>query len=140
MTEPFVSFASKHICISRPVYFKAVYSAERCHIFIGPKYQLHITQRIQHIVQEGPAIQALYEIHQKSMWKSVKAGTKSQRRRYATGLYVFKQFVYFIDVDSLTFSGVKMFLTHHYYEGTVSYLPATDIIGTPRDAARCRSG
>lgn len=37
-------------------------------------------------------------------------------------------------------SGVKMFLTHHYYEGTVSYLPAGDIIGTPRDAARCRSG
>uniref|UniRef100_H3CSP3 Ceramide kinase n=1 Tax=Tetraodon nigroviridis TaxID=99883 RepID=H3CSP3_TETNG len=37
-------------------------------------------------------------------------------------------------------SGVKMFLTHHYYEGTVSYLPARDAIGTPRDAARCRSG
>ncbi|KAK2842734.1 hypothetical protein Q5P01_012934 [Channa striata] len=38
------------------------------------------------------------------------------------------------------FSGVKMFLTHHYYEGTVSYLPARGILGTPRDAARCRSG
>ncbi|XP_037623466.1 ceramide kinase-like [Sebastes umbrosus] len=37
-------------------------------------------------------------------------------------------------------SGVKMFLTHHYYEGTVSYLPAKGIVGTPRDAARCRSG
>ncbi|XP_034734915.1 ceramide kinase-like [Etheostoma cragini] len=37
-------------------------------------------------------------------------------------------------------SGVKMFLTHHYYEGTVSYLPAKGIMGTPRDAARCRSG
>ncbi|XP_042266742.1 ceramide kinase-like isoform X2 [Thunnus albacares] len=37
-------------------------------------------------------------------------------------------------------SGLKMFLTHHYYEGTVSYLPARDIMGTPRDAARCRSG
>uniref|UniRef100_A0AAQ4RV87 DAGKc domain-containing protein n=1 Tax=Gasterosteus aculeatus aculeatus TaxID=481459 RepID=A0AAQ4RV87_GASAC len=37
-------------------------------------------------------------------------------------------------------SGVKMFLTHHYYEGTVSYLPARGIKGTPRDAARCRSG
>uniref|UniRef100_A0A3Q3VTA2 DAGKc domain-containing protein n=1 Tax=Mola mola TaxID=94237 RepID=A0A3Q3VTA2_MOLML len=37
-------------------------------------------------------------------------------------------------------SGVKMFLSHHYYEGTVSYLPASDIVGTPRDAARCRSG
>ncbi|XP_022620275.1 ceramide kinase-like [Seriola dumerili] len=37
-------------------------------------------------------------------------------------------------------SGLKMFLTHHYYEGTVSYLPARGIIGTPRDAARCRSG
>lgn len=37
-------------------------------------------------------------------------------------------------------AGVKMFLTHHYYEGTVSYLPARDIVGTPRDAARCRSG
>ncbi|XP_039882501.1 ceramide kinase-like isoform X1 [Simochromis diagramma] len=38
------------------------------------------------------------------------------------------------------FSGLKMFLTHHYYEGTVSYLPAKGIIGTPRDATRCRSG
>lgn len=38
------------------------------------------------------------------------------------------------------FSGVKMFLTHHYYEGTVSYLPARGIIGTPRDATRCRTG
>lgn len=37
-------------------------------------------------------------------------------------------------------AGVKMFLTHHYYEGTVSYLPARDVIGTPRDSARCRSG
>ncbi|XP_032378832.1 ceramide kinase [Etheostoma spectabile] len=37
-------------------------------------------------------------------------------------------------------AGVKMFLTHHYYEGTVSYLPAKGIMGTPRDAARCRSG
>uniref|UniRef100_A0A8C5G9D0 Ceramide kinase-like n=1 Tax=Gouania willdenowi TaxID=441366 RepID=A0A8C5G9D0_GOUWI len=38
------------------------------------------------------------------------------------------------------FSGVKMFLSHHYYEGAVSYLPAKGIIGTPRDAFRCRSG
>ncbi|KAM4553094.1 ceramide kinase-like isoform 1-T1 [Fundulus diaphanus] len=37
-------------------------------------------------------------------------------------------------------SGVKMFLTHNYYEGTVSYLPARGMIGTPRDAGRCRSG
>ncbi|KAM9754846.1 ceramide kinase isoform 2-T5 [Menidia menidia] len=37
-------------------------------------------------------------------------------------------------------SGLKMFLTHHYYEGTVSYLPARSIMGTPRDAERCRSG
>ncbi|CAN9499022.1 unnamed protein product [Ophioblennius macclurei] len=37
-------------------------------------------------------------------------------------------------------SGLKMFLTHHYYEGTVSYLPARGILGTPRDGARCRSG
>ncbi|XP_014879095.1 ceramide kinase-like isoform X1 [Poecilia latipinna] len=37
-------------------------------------------------------------------------------------------------------SGLKMFLTHHYYEGTVSYLPARGIIGTPRDAGRCRYG
>lgn len=38
------------------------------------------------------------------------------------------------------FSGLKMFLTHHYYEGTVSYLPAKGIMGTPRDSGRCRSG
>ncbi|XP_060892099.1 ceramide kinase [Labrus mixtus] len=37
-------------------------------------------------------------------------------------------------------SGLKMFLTHHYYEGTVSYLPARGTMGTPRDVARCRSG
>lgn len=48
--------------------------------------------------------------------------------------------VQFIYADTLTLTGVKMFLTHHYYEGTVSYLPARDIIGTPRDATRCRSG
>lgn len=33
-----------------------------------------------------------------------------------------------------------MFLTHHYYEGTVSFLPARGIIGTPRDGTRCHSG
>lgn len=38
------------------------------------------------------------------------------------------------------FSGVKMFLTHHYYEGSVSYLPARGIMGTPRDVGKCRSG
>ncbi|XP_054633602.1 ceramide kinase-like [Dunckerocampus dactyliophorus] len=37
-------------------------------------------------------------------------------------------------------AGLKMFLTHHYYEGTVSYLPASGIIGAPRDTSRCRSG
>ncbi|XP_037538985.1 ceramide kinase [Nematolebias whitei] len=37
------------------------------------------------------------------------------------------------------FSGLKTFLTHHHYEGTVSYLPARGIMGTPRDAARCRT-
>lgn len=38
------------------------------------------------------------------------------------------------------FSGLKMFLSHHYYEGTVSYLPAKGIMGTPRDRSKCRSG
>ncbi|KAF7666895.1 hypothetical protein LDENG_00088410 [Lucifuga dentata] len=38
------------------------------------------------------------------------------------------------------FSGLKTFLTHHHYEGTVSFLPAAGVTGTPRDAARCRSG
>ncbi|XP_061698176.1 ceramide kinase-like isoform X2 [Syngnathoides biaculeatus] len=37
-------------------------------------------------------------------------------------------------------AGLKMFLTHHHYEGTVSYLPAAGIAGAPRDTARCRSG
>lgn len=37
-------------------------------------------------------------------------------------------------------SGVKTFLTHHNYEGTVSFLPATNTMGTPRDKARCRAG
>ncbi|XP_036373884.1 ceramide kinase-like isoform X2 [Megalops cyprinoides] len=38
------------------------------------------------------------------------------------------------------FSGFKTFLTHHYYEGTISFLPATNILGTPRDKTRCRAG
>uniref|UniRef100_A0A4W5NVS8 Ceramide kinase n=1 Tax=Hucho hucho TaxID=62062 RepID=A0A4W5NVS8_9TELE len=38
------------------------------------------------------------------------------------------------------FSGFKTFLTHHYYEGAVSFLPATDTLGTPRDKTRCRAG
>ncbi|KAG7522691.1 ceramide kinase-like [Solea senegalensis] len=37
-------------------------------------------------------------------------------------------------------SGVKMFLAHRSYEGTVSYLPARDVKGTPRDVTRCLSG
>ncbi|XP_077452057.1 ceramide kinase-like [Stigmatopora argus] len=37
-------------------------------------------------------------------------------------------------------AGLKMFLTHHHYEGTVSYLPAGSSVGAPRDTSRCRSG
>ncbi|TRY59243.1 hypothetical protein DNTS_026382 [Danionella cerebrum] len=37
-------------------------------------------------------------------------------------------------------SGVKTFLSHRYYEGTVSFLPAEGNLGTPRDKAQCRSG
>ncbi|XP_066525724.1 ceramide kinase [Hoplias malabaricus] len=37
-------------------------------------------------------------------------------------------------------SGVKTFLSHHYYEGTVSFLPADGNVGTPRDKIQCRSG
>ncbi|XP_051916301.1 ceramide kinase-like isoform X1 [Hippocampus zosterae] len=37
-------------------------------------------------------------------------------------------------------AGLKMFLTHRHYEGTVSYLPAGAGVGQPRDASRCRSG
>lgn len=37
-------------------------------------------------------------------------------------------------------AGFKTFLTHHHYEGAVSFLPATDILGTPRDKTRCRAG
>ncbi|XP_076852119.1 ceramide kinase isoform X2 [Brachyhypopomus gauderio] len=36
-------------------------------------------------------------------------------------------------------SGAKTFLSHRYYEGTVSFLPA-DNGGTPRDKTLCRSG
>ncbi|XP_045073941.1 ceramide kinase-like isoform X2 [Coregonus clupeaformis] len=38
------------------------------------------------------------------------------------------------------FSGFKTFLTHHHYEGVVSFLPATDTLGTPGDQTRCRAG
>ncbi|KTF74294.1 hypothetical protein cypCar_00027800, partial [Cyprinus carpio] len=37
-------------------------------------------------------------------------------------------------------SGVKTFLSHRYYEGTVSFLPAEGNSGTPRDKMQCRSG
>lgn len=37
-------------------------------------------------------------------------------------------------------SGVKTFLNHNYYEGTVSFLPAEDDMGNPRDKLQCRSG
>lgn len=35
--------------------------------------------------------------------------------------------------------GVKTFLNHKHYEGTISFLPAENK-GTPRDRLRCRSG
>lgn len=37
-------------------------------------------------------------------------------------------------------SGIKTFLSHRYYEGTVSFLPAEGNLGTPRDKIQCRSG
>uniref|UniRef100_A0A672IN18 Ceramide kinase n=1 Tax=Salarias fasciatus TaxID=181472 RepID=A0A672IN18_SALFA len=37
-------------------------------------------------------------------------------------------------------SGVKTFLSLNYYEGTVSFLPAEDNMGNPRDKLQCRSG
>eukprot|EP00066_Takifugu_rubripes_P009538 XP_003976575.1 PREDICTED: ceramide kinase-like isoform X1 [Takifugu rubripes] len=36
-------------------------------------------------------------------------------------------------------AGVKTFLSHKHYEGTISFLPAENK-GTPRDKLRCRSG
>uniref|UniRef100_A0A8D2B1I7 Ceramide kinase n=1 Tax=Sciurus vulgaris TaxID=55149 RepID=A0A8D2B1I7_SCIVU len=38
------------------------------------------------------------------------------------------------------FSGVKTFLSHHCYEGTVSFLPAQHTTGSPRDQKPCRAG
>uniref|UniRef100_UPI00398E5211 ceramide kinase isoform X2 n=1 Tax=Pristiophorus japonicus TaxID=55135 RepID=UPI00398E5211 len=38
------------------------------------------------------------------------------------------------------FSGFKTFLSHHCYEGTISYLPATETLGNPRDQAPCTAG
>uniref|UniRef100_A0A674B6H7 Ceramide kinase n=1 Tax=Salmo trutta TaxID=8032 RepID=A0A674B6H7_SALTR len=38
------------------------------------------------------------------------------------------------------FSGLKTFLTHQYYEGTVAFLPAKDNLGNPRDKIKCRTG
>ncbi|KAI5094134.1 ceramide kinase isoform X1 [Silurus meridionalis] len=37
-------------------------------------------------------------------------------------------------------SGVKTFLSHRYYEGTISFLPADENVGTPRDKLQCRAG
>uniref|UniRef100_A0AAX7SKM3 DAGKc domain-containing protein n=1 Tax=Astatotilapia calliptera TaxID=8154 RepID=A0AAX7SKM3_ASTCA len=36
-------------------------------------------------------------------------------------------------------AGVKTFLSHNYYEGTVTFLPAEDDVGNPRDKLQCRS-
>ncbi|XP_014438059.1 ceramide kinase [Tupaia chinensis] len=38
------------------------------------------------------------------------------------------------------FSGLKNFLSHHCYEGTVSFLPAQHTVGSPRDGKPCRAG
>nr|XP_028602131.1 ceramide kinase isoform X2 [Podarcis muralis] len=35
-------------------------------------------------------------------------------------------------------SGFKTFLSHHYYEGTISLLPASHAVGSPRDKKHCR--
>lgn len=37
-------------------------------------------------------------------------------------------------------SGFKNFLSHHCYEGTISLLPATHTVGSPRDKNYCRTG
>ncbi|KAM4570149.1 ceramide kinase [Odontesthes bonariensis] len=37
-------------------------------------------------------------------------------------------------------SGVKTFLSHNHYEGTVSFLASEDGVGHPRDELPCRSG
>ncbi|XP_030576327.1 ceramide kinase [Archocentrus centrarchus] len=37
-------------------------------------------------------------------------------------------------------AGVKTFLSHSYYEGTISFLLAEDNTGNPRDELKCRSG
>uniref|UniRef100_A0A3Q1GMS1 Ceramide kinase n=1 Tax=Acanthochromis polyacanthus TaxID=80966 RepID=A0A3Q1GMS1_9TELE len=37
-------------------------------------------------------------------------------------------------------SGVKTFLSHNYYKGTVSFLPAEGNLGNPKDKQQCRSG
>lgn len=36
--------------------------------------------------------------------------------------------------------GLKTFLSHHCYEGTVSFLPAQHTVGSPRDGKPCRAG
>ncbi|XP_061496261.1 ceramide kinase [Rhineura floridana] len=37
-------------------------------------------------------------------------------------------------------SGFKAFLSHHYYEGTISILPASHTVGSPRDKKHCKTG
>ncbi|KFQ26625.1 Ceramide kinase, partial [Mesitornis unicolor] len=38
------------------------------------------------------------------------------------------------------YSGVKTFLSHQYYEGTISFQPAKHALGSPRDKDSCRTG
>uniref|UniRef100_A0A3Q2P8F3 Ceramide kinase n=1 Tax=Fundulus heteroclitus TaxID=8078 RepID=A0A3Q2P8F3_FUNHE len=42
--------------------------------------------------------------------------------------------------EQLSLLRFKTFLSHNHYEGTVSFLPAEDNVGHPRDKLQCRSG
>ncbi|XP_043943199.1 ceramide kinase [Protopterus annectens] len=37
-------------------------------------------------------------------------------------------------------SGVKTFFAHHSYEGTLSFLPSSSTLASPRDNSRCKAG
>lgn len=60
---------------------------------------------------------------------------RRKRRTFLPPLLSSPQEMAFVSV-----TGVKTFLSHHYYEGTVSFLPVTDNVASPRDKLICRSG
>lgn len=65
-------------------------------------------------------------------------------KRNIQGMYaeVFIMWIYndLMLLNTFFYVGFKTFLSHHYYEGTISFQPAKHTLGSPRDKDSCRTG